>query len=168
MRTKTAVGLLEAQAMQNFLSCESQIFEQIACVIGQAAAMRVEITDRDFVGNPRIVHRKIRIEIVDFRVPGNFAFADKFRYDGRADGFGQRCKLEHGICVYRFLRVDIPHAKARCVNDLILKHDSDRETGDRTFFNLIFTGLLGFPHRLVHLLRRRLRSPPLARALVNR
>jgi hypothetical protein len=69
--------------------------------------------------------------------------------------------LEHRIRVYRFLRGDIPHAKATSVHDFILKYDGDREAGNHTFFNLIFTEFLSFPHRLVHLLRRRLRSPRL-------
>src|SRR5438067_2436288 len=41
MRTKTALGMLIAQAMQNFRARETQVFEQIARVLGQAAAMRV-------------------------------------------------------------------------------------------------------------------------------
>ena len=45
--------------------------------------MRVKITNRDFACHPGIVHRKSRVQIADPGVPGDLAFTNKFRYDGR-------------------------------------------------------------------------------------
>src|SRR5947208_7049830 len=66
MRTKTAPGMLIAQAMQNFRARETQIFQQIARVLRQAAAMRVHVADRDFARYPRIEYRECGIEYAKF------------------------------------------------------------------------------------------------------
>jgi hypothetical protein len=58
--------VLIAQAMQNFRAREAQVFQQIARVLGQAAAMRVHVPDRDFARDPRIKHRKCGIEDAQF------------------------------------------------------------------------------------------------------
>ena len=68
--------MLVTQTMQNFRARKSQILQQVASVRGQAAAMRVHITDRDLVRYPRIEHRERGIENTKFGVPGDFAFAD--------------------------------------------------------------------------------------------
>ena len=52
--------------MQNFRACETEIFQQIARVFGQAAAMCVHVPDRDFARDPRIKHRKCGIEDAQF------------------------------------------------------------------------------------------------------
>jgi hypothetical protein len=69
--------------------------------------------------------------------------------------------MEHSVCIHRFPGIDISHTKARCLNDVILKYDGNRETWNRTFFNLIFTESLGLPHRLIYVLKRRMRSAAL-------
>jgi hypothetical protein len=51
---------------------------------------------------------------------------------------------------------------------VILKYDGNRETWNRTFFNLIFTESLGLPHRLIYLLKRPYAFRRLAPALVKR
>ena len=58
--------MLIAQAMQNFRARETQIFEQIARMFGQATAMREHVADRDFARHPGIEHLEGGIEYAEF------------------------------------------------------------------------------------------------------
>lgn len=61
-----------------------------------------------------------------------------------------------GSCVLTFRTPKPPS-----IHHLVLKHDGDRETRNRSLFNLIFAEFLDFPHSLVHSLGCYLRFPSL-------
>src|SRR5205814_7697312 len=87
VRSKTAARMLITQAVQDFGAGETEVFQEIAGVIGQAASMRVHIADSDLMRNPRIEHDESRMELVEPGVPGDFAVANEGGDDGSADRF---------------------------------------------------------------------------------
>src|SRR5438874_11710815 len=98
--------------MQNFRSRETEIFEQIARVRGQAAAMRVHVADRNFARDPRIEHHECWIKPTEFRVPGYFSVTDKLGNYRRANWFGKRRELKHCVRIHWYFCVDVANAKS--------------------------------------------------------
>src|SRR5437762_3518320 len=72
MRAETAPRMLIAQSTQSFRALETQILEQVASMLGQAAAMRVHVANGDLASYPRIEHCECWIEYADLRVPSYF------------------------------------------------------------------------------------------------
>jgi hypothetical protein len=121
-------------------------------VFGQAAAMRVHVSDGNFARDPRIVHFKRGIEIADFRVPGNLFFGHQRGDDGCTNKFGKGRELKNRIRVHGFVLAELAHAKPLRIGNCVLKHHRNRKTRHhvvlhcplREFFKL----LDGFVHLL--------------------
>ena len=145
--------MLIAQAIQNFSPRKSQIFQQVASMFGQAAAMRVHVADRDLVRYPGIKHCECRVQHAEFGVPGDFSFTNQLGNQCRANRFGNRRELKHRVRVNGRLGVHIAHAKTFCVHHLVLKHDRDGQTRHRVFLNLFLRQFFEFLNGSIYLLR---------------
>ena len=77
--------MLITQAAQHFSAAETEVFQQIAGVVGQAAAMRVHVADGDLARDPRIEHDESGIQLAQPGIPGDFAVANERGDDGSAD-----------------------------------------------------------------------------------
>src|SRR5205823_8071651 len=152
MRAETAPGMLIAQATQNFCARETQILEQVASVLGQAAPMRVHVANGDLASYPRIEHCECWIECAELRIPGYFSFTDELGYHGRANRLGKRGELKDCVRVDWHFCVRIANAESFRVHSLILKHDRDCEPGQRVFLNLLLRELFQLLNRMSYLL----------------
>src|SRR5881227_4307558 len=112
MRAETAPRMLIAQSTQSFRALETQILEQVASMLGQAAAMRVHVANGDLASYPRIEHCECWIEYADLRVPSYFSFTDEPGYHGRANRLGKRGELKDCVRVDWHSCARIAHAKS--------------------------------------------------------
>ena len=139
--------------MHYFRSRGTEIFEQIARVRGQAAAMRVHVADRNFARDPRIEHHECWIEPTEFRVPGNFFFTDQLGNYRRADRFRQRRELKDGVRIYRHFCARIANTKSFRVHRLVLKDDRNGEPRQRILLNLFLRKFFKFLNSSGYLFR---------------
>ena len=158
VRTKTAIRMLIAQAMQNFRARETQIFEQIAGVLGQPAAVRVQYSR---IVISRVTHgsniANAGSSALSFRVPGDFSLANQLGNHCRANRFGHRRELKNGVRVNRLFGVYIANAEAFRVHRVVLKHHCDRNSRHNVFLDLLLCEFFEFLNRVRHLLGCHLR-----------
>ncbi len=133
----TAVGLERhpAQALQDVGTRVTHVFQHVAGMVGQAAAVRVQLAQGQarVVGRVGIGQSKVRQQALDGGVPvdgGRACGAVRARHVHRhhrgAHGLGHRGDLKHRVGVHRRGLVHAPQAEALGVHRLALEHHRHR------------------------------------------
>lgn len=112
--------------MQYVGAVPAEVFEQVAGVVGQSAAVGVEVAQREVGGDSGFGKGKIGVEVGDFGVPGAVFVGDGFSENGRADWLGDGCKLKDCVGVDFFGFADLAEAVSFGKNHFVIKYDRDR------------------------------------------
>ncbi len=115
--------------MQNLLATEAQVFQPVAAVVGQAAAMAQQIAEPQLARDEGIVHPEAGVAIDHAVVPADASLADQGRQNGGRNGLGHRSELEDGVGIDAFGPADLAHPVALFENDLIPMDDNNGDTG---------------------------------------
>src|SRR5260370_19739842 len=111
--------------MQNLGRVVAYVFQRIAGVVRQSAAMAEHVAQRDLARHPRVMHCKFGIVANDRVVTCDQSVADERRDHRRSDGLRQRRELENRVGIDGLGLACLPDAEAFEVDDLILVDDGD-------------------------------------------
>ncbi|CFE87616.1 Uncharacterised protein [Mycobacterium tuberculosis] len=92
------------QPLQYLSTVITQILQQIARMVGQAGAMRVEVSNGYLAGDVGIAKGKPRQLRYDGRIPGHDVVGYRMRHHRGADRFGHRRQLKDGVGVHLVVR----------------------------------------------------------------
>ena len=107
----------QREAGEDLVAGVADVFEGVAEQPGQAAAVRVEVRERDVLGDPGIVEAQAGHVVVDGLVPGDDAPGDEMRNGRPADRLGHRRQREHRVRSDRIGLVDLAHPVALAEQD---------------------------------------------------
>ncbi len=120
--------------MQNLAPVIADVFQGIAGVMRQSAAMAEHIAQRDLPRHPGSMHCKLRIMPDDWIVPRDQSIAGKCRNHGRSDGLRHGSKLEDSVGIDRLRLACLPYTEAFEADDLIAMDDGDGQAGYARLF----------------------------------
>ena len=146
-----------AQAAEDRRTAESEErLEQVAAVVGQPAAMGVEVGDRDPAGRHLALQPEAR-QVLDHRiVPVHGPASNSAGDHRRPDRLGHGRELKHGVLVDLLVRADPAHSEPLRVDDRVVLDDGDGHAGHARPLHHVGDHPVELSDRLVDLPRRNL------------
>ena len=115
-----------AQAVQDRAAVEADVFQQVAGVIGQPAAVGEQVAQGDRSRGQGIGQREVGIVPDDRVIPtdASVSVPHQASHDGGCDGLGDRSQLEDGVGVNGVGRACFADAEALEIDHLVAEDDA--------------------------------------------
>jgi hypothetical protein len=130
LRAEARVGRLESQPVEDFVLVVSDVFEKVAGMIGQAAAMAQQIAQSQLARDVGVVHAEAGVMVDDAVVPLDAPLTNKRGQHSGRNRLRDGCDLEHGVRIDRLWFAGFTDAVAFLEQDIIAVDDGDGDARD--------------------------------------